>query len=450
MSEDELVDLYLKADWLSEQLTLLKKLRFGAKSERIVSGQLNLFNEIKDIQDHPEPQEEAEEEVQPKTKKKKKSREANFSALPTKIIDHSLEDTHCEICGTQMRELALQIIDVLQYQPARCAVERHVVHQYVCPACSDENLESEIIAAPGAPKRLIFGSKFFSSVVAGITFNKYVSGTPLYRQKQELKRKKVEISRSTMSNWLMCCAQKMSPLYEQMLDDLRKQSHIHMDETTLTILEDKAQGERQKSYMWVGVISKWEAKPLAVYYYNESRAEAVAKEILPAEYAGSLHCDGYHVYPHFKKAMILGCFAHCRRYFVEVLEVSPLHKQAKKLKGKALEDFCGQHLGYGKLLYVVNKIRKPFCLRRKLYETGAGPEQIKEKRQKEQKPIVEKLFTEIEKLRSEYSEKSKAGVTIRYAINQKAVLLDYLEDGEAEISNNRAERMVKLFVMGRI
>ena len=61
MSEEELIDLYLKADWLSEQLTLLKKLRFGAKSERIVSGQLNLFNEIEDIQDHSDPQEEAEE-----------------------------------------------------------------------------------------------------------------------------------------------------------------------------------------------------------------------------------------------------------------------------------------------------------------------------------------------------------------------------------------------------
>ena len=62
---------------------------------------------------------------------------------------------------------------------------------------------------------------------------------------------------------------------------------------------------------------------------------------------------------------------------------------------------------------------------------------------------MEKLFTEIEKLRREYSEKSKSGVTIRYAINQKAVLLNYLEDGEAEISNNRAERMVRPFVMVR-
>ena len=160
-------------------------------------------------------------------------------------------------------------------------MERYVVHQYVCPACSEENLESEIIAAPGAPKRLISGSKVSPSVVAGITFNKYVSGTPLYRQEQELKRKKVEISQATMSNLLMSCARKPSPLYEQMLNGLGKQSHIHMDETTLTVLEDKAQGERQKSYMWVGVSGKWEAKPLAVYYYNECRAEALAKEILP-------------------------------------------------------------------------------------------------------------------------------------------------------------------------
>ena len=88
--------------------------------------------------------------------------------------------------------------------------------------------------------------------------------------------------------------------------------------------------------------------------------------------------------------------------FAEVLEVSPLHKQAKKLKGKALEDFCEQHPGDGKLRYVVGKIRKLFICEENYMKQGLNPEQIKEKRRKEQRQIMEKLFTEIEKLRSEW------------------------------------------------
>ena len=51
-----------------------------------------------------------------------------------------------------------------------------------------------------------------------------------------------------MSNWMMKCGDKIKPIYEIMKDDLRKLNNTHMDETTVTVLEDKKEG-RQKSYM---------------------------------------------------------------------------------------------------------------------------------------------------------------------------------------------------------
>lgn len=273
MSEDELVDLFINSEqkdqeitkrnqiidknkqeiqqkseeisWYKEQLAILNKLRFSSKSEKVIMGQLNLFNEAEDIHDNL-----AETETEPvqKKAKKKKQREANFSKLPTKVIHHELEDMECEVCGSQMKELAPQVIDVLKYQPARYTIERHIVHQYICSECTDENLKAEIVEAQGAPVRLIKGSVVSSSVVAGIAFGKYVNGTPLYRQEQELKRKKVEISRANMSNWLMKCGDMLRPIYEQMQEDMRRLGHIHMDETTTTVLEDKQEADREKSY----------------------------------------------------------------------------------------------------------------------------------------------------------------------------------------------------------
>lgn len=40
------------------------------------------------------------------------------------------------------------------------------------------------------------------------------------------------------------------------------------DEITPISLEDKEQGERQKSYMRVNMSRKWEAKPFAIYFYS--------------------------------------------------------------------------------------------------------------------------------------------------------------------------------------
>lgn len=439
----ELNEKTIELNWYKEQLALLNKMRFGSKSEKIISGQLNLFNEAEDVYDS----QDTIEETTTVKGKKKKTREANYSALPTKTIHHELEDKQCQVCGTMMKELAPQVIDVLKYQPARYTMERHVVHQYICPVCTDENLEAEIVSAEGAPKRLIKGSVVSPSVVAGIVFNKYVSGTPLYRQEQELKRRKVEVSRANMSNWLMKSGELLRPLYETMCEELKKQSHIHMDETTVTVLEDKK--EREKSYMWMAASGKHEARQIAVYRYHESREHAFAKEMIGSEYEGSIHCDGYEAYHKFERAKILGCMAHARRYFIEAMEVSPHHQKAKKMNTAQQEAYYKEYPSYGNIMHVVKIIKYLFTCEQRYLDEKRTPEEIKGCRQEEQKVKLDELFECLERYQKEYTSKSKMGNAITYALNQRPYLEKYLSDGEAEISNNRGERLIKPFVIGR-
>lgn len=461
MNDDELVDFYTdlymnnknletELNWYKEQILLLKKQRFSSSSEKeqIVCGQLMLFNEAEDIHDHPQ-EEKAEPKPEPKSKKRKKSREADYSKLPAKVVEHDIKEKHCEVCGSEMKELAPQIIEVLKYQPARYYVERHIVHQYICPNCTDENLEAEITVAQGAPKRLIKGSVVSPSVVSGIVFNKYVSGTPLYRQEQELKRKKIEINRATMSNWLMKSGKLLEPIYEGMTEELRKQKHLHMDETTVVVLEDKKNEDREKSYMWMMASGKHEKKQAVIYSYHKSREHEYAKDMIGAEYAGSIHCDGYEAYHKLEKATIMGCVVHMRRKFVEAMEVNPLHKQAKEMTQKQLKCFCESHPSYGNIVHIVQGIRKLFQYEKEYAKKGYDKRTIEKKRQEEQEPILDELFECMEKHRGEYSMKSKMGIALTYALNQKEYLKNYLYDGEAEISNNRGERYIKPFVMGR-
>lgn len=251
-----------------------------------------------------------------------------------------------------------------------------------------------------------------------------------------------------MSNWLMKCGELLRPLYEQMQKNLHELSHIHMDEITVVVLEDKKQMDRSKSYMWLAASGKYEEKQMAIYRYNESREYDFAKEMIGSDYTGGIHCDGYEAYHKFDQAKIYGCMAHARRYFVEAMEISPHHKSAKKLKGDALKRYCEDHPSYGNLVYIVNSIRELFHMEKSYVEDRLTIEQIKEKRQAEQKAKLEELFIYLEDKQSEYTTKSKAGNAITYALNQKQYLMKYLEDGASEISNNRGERMIKPFVMG--
>lgn len=347
-----------------------------------------------------------------------------------------------------MKELASEIIDVLKYQPARYTIERHVVHKYICRHCTDENLEAEIVIAEGAPKRLIKGSVVSPSVVAGIAFNKYVSSIPLYRQEQQLKREKVEITRANMSNWLMVCGKKLKPIYDQMIADIRQAEHISMDETTLTVLENK--DERENNYMWMMCTGKWEENQMAIYSYHKNREYAYAKTLLGEDFEGGVHCDAYEAYHKLgDKVAIFGCFAHCRRYFNDALEVSPLHKKAKNIVGQALKDFCTENPSYGNILKIKAMIRELFKYEEEYATLKLNPDEIKERRQGDQGKKLEELFNLIEKHKGEYSTQSKMGKAITYALNQKQYLMNYLNDGKAEISNNRAERKIKPFVVGR-
>ncbi|MEG1313566.1 MAG: IS66 family transposase [Bacilli bacterium] len=413
----------------------------------MIHGQLNLFNEIEDIADTATVE---NENITIIKKKKSKKKEADFSKLATKVIDHRLEDIHCDICGTEMIELAPIIIEVLKYEPARYFIERHIIHQHLCKKCTDDNLEAEIVKAPGSPKRLIKGSYASASVVSGIAFNKFVSGVPLYRQEQELTRKKVPISRANMSNWLMrCCNDKIKPIYQLMCEDMRKSNHTHMDETSVVVLEDKKDSERQKSYMWIATTGKWEEKQMALYFYHINREYAFAKEIIGNNYSGNIHCDGYEAYRKFENATVLGCLAHARRRFVIAMEVDPLHKE---LKGKSEADkrqLISKNPSYSKILYVINEIKYLFECEAKYIEKKYTPAQIELHRLEDQQKRVDELFIYLEKRQFEFLPKSKMGMAISYALNLKNDLTNYLKDGKAEISNNRGERCVKPFVIGR-
>jgi transposase len=70
-------------------------------------------------------------------------------------------------------------------------------------------------------------------------------------------------------------------------------------------------------------------------------------------------------------------------------------------------------------------------------------------RQKNSKPILDEIHTYLVIQKSFIPPKSLLGQAVSYTLNQWPKLLVYLKDGRLENNNNRSERAIKPFVIGR-
>src|SRR5699024_198848 len=89
-------------------------------------------------------------------------------------------------------------------------------------------------------------------LVASILNDKYAKALPLYRIEESFKNMGANISRQSMSNWVMATNHKyLEPLYELMKETLIQKDIIHADETTVQVLNHQDGSTNIKSYMWL-------------------------------------------------------------------------------------------------------------------------------------------------------------------------------------------------------
>ena len=81
---------------------------------------------------------------------------------------------------------------------------------------------------------------------------KFVMGCPLYRQEQEISRQGIQLSRQTMSNWILRATEDyLVPVYQRLHEELLKREVLHADETTLQVLQEPGKKPESESFMWL-------------------------------------------------------------------------------------------------------------------------------------------------------------------------------------------------------
>ena len=429
-------ELESHVDVLMEALRLSRHKQFGAsseKSEDSLMEQLSfLFNEAEVFS---AVEKEAERNVTVvAAHQRHKKHEYTLDNIPegieTRQVEHCLEgeDLVCPQCGDTMTEIGKEVVRTLEIIPAQMVVREDIYYTYACRTCNREDIETPVVKAP-REKNIIPGSFATPEAIAHIMTQKFVMGSPLYRQEQEINRRGIHLSRQTMSNWILKATEDyLAPVYEQLHKELLARDVLHADETTLQVLHEPGKKPESDSYMWLYQASGDTDKPIVLYEYQPGQGAKHPKEFL-AGYKGYLHTDGYARYHDLgENITVVGCWAHARRKFDEAVKSLP--------KGKAKGSSASQGLTYCNLLFGIEQDI-----------ADKTPEQRYEERLEQAKPVLDALLSWANSRTA--APKSALGKAFHYLKEQWPYLTNYLKGGRLELSNNRAERSIKPLVIDR-
>jgi hypothetical protein len=145
---------------------------------------------------------------------------------------------------------------------------------------------------------------------------KYADHIPLYRQERRLARQGVEITRSTLCDWMGGAARVLEPMYELMKTLILLCGTIHTDDTSVKV-RDSERKIKAAGRLWI----YWGdfQYPFNVFDFTISRSRDGPSQFLEG-YRGFLQADAFGGYGGIYaggRVIEVGCNAHARRKFVE-------------------------------------------------------------------------------------------------------------------------------------
>ena len=424
-------------DHLQEMVRLLQNEIFGRKSEvrlAIDPNQLPLFTP-------PEPVApiQPDESIAIKSHtRKKRGRKPLPVDLPRIEVVHDLPEAEKQCaCGATLSCIGQETCEKLDYIPAKVRVIRHIRPKYACKTCEGVEDDGPTVKIMPPPEQLIPKSIATEGLLAHIAVAKFADALPLYRQQKIFNRLGVDLPRATLANWMIRAAERCRPVIDLLHQEIRSGPLINIDESPLQVLKEPGRSNTAKSFMWV-FCGGPPTRPVVLYQYHPTRSGQTALGLLD-DYRGYVQSDGYSGYDHLtgRPGIIhLGCMVHVRRKFMDVVKVR------KKARGKqaASKGLADEALDFIGALYRIE---------RQARERELSPEQIRDLRQQEAKPILDRFKTWLDVYHPQVPPKSLLGKAIQYALNQWNRLVVYLDDGLLKPDNNVAENAIRPFVLGR-
>lgn len=419
---------------LQEKVAFLTRKLYGRSTEQTsslgIEGQMSLFDEAETSADLKSPEPDMKEVASYRRRKQLGQKEELLKDIPheKKLCTLAEEDRFCEDCGAPLYSVGEEFVRTeIEFIPARVRVIDYYRETFECRECR-KNGHGYIEKSP-MPDPVLQHSYASASTIAWVMHQKYELAVPLYRQEKEWEDLGVRLSRATMSNWILASYRDwLSPVVDRLKAELLKQGYLHIDETTVQVMNEKGRKNTTDSYMWVYSSIKGSARPVRIFNYQPGRSGSYPQKFLEG-FQGYIHTDAYKGYEKVAGVTRCYCWSHLRRYFVDALP-----KDTASPEGT----IPAQAIRY---------INQLFEIENRLEVLSA--EGRKEQRRVQEKPVLDAFWEWAETASVGILPKSKLGEAFTYAFNQREGLMTYLLDGNCAISNNLAENSIRPFTIGR-
>src|SRR5690606_16954965 len=301
------------------------------------------------------------------------------------------EERPCPRCGGERRCIGHDVTEVIELIPAEVIVRLDQREKLACDVC-----EGEIARAPAGDK-VVAGGKLGSCLVGKLLIDKYDDGLPLHRQKRRLERLGLSLPVSTLADQVTWATDLLKPVWRACLDAVLAAEVMHIDGTSLPVLERKSARGKKLGALW-GFVG---GRDIAACVYASTgkkrgqRPGELGPEEILARRRGLTVADASSIFDtSFARDDLIecGCNMHARRYFVKALD------RGDKRAALPLAAFK-------KLYDIEEKVR------------NLDRSAVFEARQQEAKPVYAELVRWCETHAPHEPPKSPLGTAIRYLLN---------------------------------
>ena len=347
------------------------------------------------------------------------------SKLPrilVEILHEELEERGC-------RRIGFEESKHLTFRPGGWAVLVKRVARYEVI----EDGAATVVTTP-QPETLFPRALLHTSAVAHLITSKFGLGVPHYRLEQELADQDVPLDRGLMSRYVEHAGNTLgATIVHAMWRDAIDHGHvISTDATGALIQPAKAKDGKslgcKKGHFFTAVVDA----DAVLFAYVEQHTSAAVQQLF-GDFRGYLQADASAVYDILDRGRprdtddgvkLVGCFAHCRRYFFEAAICRyPVGLQGlMRIRAIYAADRAGR--------------RVPRAERAAFRRAHVGP-------------LMDEFFTWARTARDITPGRNLATKALGYAVNQEAELRRVLDDGNLPLDNTRAERALRKIVVGR-
>ena len=423
--EKQILTLNHEVKLLMDALQLTRQKMFGRQTEKSCPDQPDLFT----LEQLDEAQEchAITKETSRNTKKSKHNPNLNGRVeippdLPRKDIFLDLADDKkiCPKTGKPLIKIGEDISEQLAIRPPEFYAIRYHIPKYASP----DRCAGIGVFTPELPPHPLNRCKADVSLLSYIIEEKYLRHTPLYRLAEKFSQEGVSVSPSTMNDWISnvadVCVELMPPLRKEIL----ALGAVNADDTYMDMLIPHGEKEFVCSpgdAVRQGRLWCYHSRDRGLSYFEFTKDWKHEHPIsFLKNYSGYLQSDGYEGY---NKATAtgpiihVGCWAHCRRKFVD----------AQRLNDPEADKF----VLYANLLYrIEHRIREWRKLKKYPDDILLYRRTLRAKR------VMDRFFALARN--TVLLPKSALGKALTYALGHEKQLRNYLLDLRLSPDNNPA------------